>query len=290
MTRVRSGETRQWERVSAAELIRGFGTWQARALHGPIVVTHRGRDALLLGPYVSGDAAPPAPVGADLLDDVLESILTLDRDLRVVNMNRAARDLLGRGFLADPHVPLGSLLPGWGDALIQRHLLRTLHTGEIFSGDVPSPLRQDGWMRLKIVRMGEGLALILRDVTDELAAFNRSDVKNSIVESIDALGTIGYARVSLRGMIERASVSLCERIGASGEAIRRVAFAALMPMRDRAAFNERLEAVMQERQPLRLAGRLVARSGEEIAVDLSLAPIHGLYAAEGATVLASWRQ
>lgn len=280
----------QRERVSAAELIRGFGTWQARALLAPIVVTHRGRDALTLGPYVSDKPNGSDLRAVSLLDDIVESVVIVDSDLRVAHLNRAARDLVGRNLSADPHMPLTSLLPGFGDEVIRRHFMRTLSTGEIFSGDVRSPLREDGWLRLKVVRTGDGLALIFRDVTDELDAFNRSDIKASIVESIEALGTIGYARLSVRGMIEWASGSLCDRIGASAESVRRVAFASLMPMRGRTEFNDSLEAVMQEHRPRHFASQLVTRSGEEVTVDLSLAPIKGLYSTEGATVLASWHR
>ena len=280
----------QWERVSAAELIRGFGTWQARALLAPIVVTHRGRDALMLGPYACDGSSGSDQAATSLLDDIVESVLILDHDLRVIHANRAARDLVGGALVPDPYASLTSLLPGFGDEVIHRHLVRTLTTGEIFSGDVRSPLREDGWLRLKMVRAGDGLALIFRDVTEELNAFALSDIKASIVESIEALGTVGYARVSVRGMIERASASLCKRIGASGDAVRRVAFASLMPMRNRAEFNDRLEDVMQGGQPTRFESQLIVRSGEEVAVDLSLAPINGLYVTEGMTVLANWRQ
>lgn len=277
-------------RVTAAELVRNFGVWQSRALHAPIVVTHRGRETHLLTPYRAsqGDAQGVDAEWTPLLDEMVEAVLIIDAKLCIVRANRAACSILRLSEADLTDVPVHVAIPGFGDGLVWRYIARTLETGEPFSGDVQSPLRTDGWLRIKLVRAGAGVALIFRDVTDELAGFVGLDAARATIRSASTLGHLGHARLSVRGMIEGVDATLRDRIDSSDEALCRVAFASLLPLNKRAGFNAAFEEAMQTGACGPVETALVGRSGEAFPARLGLVRIAGPYAPEGAAVAVSW--
>ena len=278
------------DRVTAAELVRNFGVWQSRALHAPVVVTHRGRETHLLTPYREDAPWGESPAGdwSGLLDEIAEAVVVIDADYRIVRTNRAAGAAISALEASSRHAPLREVIPGFADGLVARYLARTLRTGEGFAGDLPSPLSRDGWLRIKLVRSGDGAALIFRDVTAELVEFTGADTTQGTIRSFAALGNVGHARLSVRGMIEDVDANLRDRIGASGEALRRVAFASLLPLRQRARFHEAFEDAMRSGASGPLETELVGRTGETVAACLGLSRVSGPYAVEGAVVAVSW--
>lgn len=279
-------------RVTAAELVRNFGVWQSRALQAPVVVTHRGRETHLLTPYredtSEGDMRDLDWDG--LLDEVVEAVVIVDAECRIVRANRAAGAMIAAVQANTQPTPLRDIIPGFGDGMVARYLSRTLRTGEPFAGDVRSPLGKEGWLRIKLVRFGDGAALIFRDVTDELAGFTNSEAIRSTLRSYATLGHVGQARLSVRGMIEDTDANLRERIGAGEEALRRVTFASLIPLRERTRFHEAFENAMRDGTYGPVETELVGRNGESFSARLGLSRVSGPYAVEGAIVVASWDQ
>lgn len=284
------------QRVSAAEFIRGFANWRLQAARKPVVVTHHGKDAhvlISLDDYRRLDgkgASTAAPDSlsasqAAIIEAVRDGIILIDRQFRIVAINPAASDLVEVAAAQLIGNALTTALPALKDGLLFHHLIRMLDYRERFSGEIPGVLRPRQWLRIDLVPLPVGGAIILRDVSESMEGFAASDTRLAMMAAIEAQGDIGHARLSLRETIEDANAALMTMVGAEAAAIRRVRFSALLSSGSRQAFAEALESVFRTGLSVRIASELVTREGAAIHVTLSIAELRGAYACDGALVL-----
>ena len=289
-------------RVSAAEFIRGFASWRLHSVQRPVMVTHHGKDAHVLislddyrrmGGEGDGAVASSAARLRDsqvlLLESIRDGLILIDRERRIAAVNPAASDLLERSAASLIGAPLTAALPTVETGLAFHHILRMLDHRERFSGDLPSPLRPGQWLHIDLIPLPVGGAIVLRDVSDSVAAVERDDARRAAIRAIEVDGGIGHARISVREAIDHANAALTAMVGVSEEAIRRVRFSALLPVARRPAFAETLETLFRTGVPARIESELVARDGTTVPVRLSIVERRGAYASEGAVVLATPR-
>ncbi len=285
--------------VTSAEFIRNFSQWRIKAATSPVVISNHGRNTHALISYDRLIERDP-PVGAaagdrlsasyiDLIEHLHECVLIVDSDGRVVAINRAACEYMRVRAETAIGTPMLDAFPSLENSYIHRNLIRTLRSGERYSGDAVSLVRDGAWVRLDIVPVEIGAALFFREVTDEINAFHLADAKQAIIRAMEVDGSIGYARLSVREAVERADSVLTEMLGVTEDAITRVKFSALLPQSRRAAFAEALEAVLHKEGPRKIESELVGPEGEVIAVNLSIVELHGAFAAEGAIVVITRR-
>lgn len=282
------------ERVSAADFIRGFASWRLRSARRPVVVTHHGKDAHVLISHddyrrlhkpASGEAVDALEASlANLVEAVRDAVLLFDRDRRIVALNPAARDLVG-----GDDDPLGrqlvDIFPGLGASLVTSHVARLIECRERFAGEVPGLLHPRQWLRVDLVPVPVGGAMILRDVSATLEALTEGDTRAATIAAIEAQGMIGHARLSVREAIEDANSALISMVGVDALAIRRVRFSALLSIATRCGFAEALETVFRTGEPARVDVELISREGEAVPVTLSIAERRGTYASDGAVVV-----
>lgn len=291
---------REPQRVSAAEFIRGFANWRLQAVRKPVVVTHHGKDAhvlISLDDYrrLDGertDATPANRLGdslAALVESIRDGAIVIDRQWRILSVNPAASDMLERAAAALVGEPLAAAIPQLEDGLLFQRVIRLIDCRERFSGDVPGILRPRQWLHVDLVPLPVGGAILLRDVSEAMDGIAARDMRLALATAIDAEGSVGYARLSVREAIEAANDSLTGMVGVDAAAIRRVRFAALLAAGHRAAFSEALETVFRSREPARLASQIVTREGVALDVILSIAEVRGPYASDGAVVLVTRR-
>jgi PAS domain-containing protein len=288
------------ERVSAAEFIRGFASWRQHAARRPVVVTHHGKDAhvlISLDDYRrlggTGGEAPEARLRESqtlLLEAIRDSLILVDRQRRIVAINPAAVDMLEASAAALAGQPLAAALPAIETSLIFHHILRMIDHRERFSGDLPSLLRPGQWLHADLIPLPIGGAIVLRDVSDAMAARERDDARGAAIRAIEVDGGIGHACISVREAIEYANDALLVTIGVGDEAIRRVRFSALLALGRRQAFAEALEELFRTGLPARIESDLVARDGAAVPVTLSIVERRSAYASEGAVVLVTPRR
>lgn len=285
------------QRVSAAEFIRGFANWRLQAVQKPVVVTHHGKDAhvlISLDDYRrldrENDADPASGNGLrdsleSLIEAVRDGVIVIDRQWHILAINPAASDMLEQAAATLLGKELAAALPQLHGSLLFQRIIRLIDHRERFSGDVPGILRPRQWLRVDLVPLPVGGAIMLRDVSDILEDVATSDTRRALAAAIDADGGVGHVRLSVRETIEAANDTLMSMVGVDPAAIRRVRFSALLAVGQRAAFAEALEEVFRVREPVRLVSQIVTREGVALGVTLSIAEVRGAYASEGAVVL-----
>ena len=286
----RSGET---QRVSAADFIRGFGNWRLQASRRPVVVTHHGKDAhvlISLDDYRRlGDASAPSSALRDSLADLVESIrdgaILIDRERRIAAVNPTASDMLETAAAELIGRPLADAVPALASHLLLAHVNRLLDHRERFAGDVPGLLRPRQWLRVELVPLPVGGAILLRDISAAMDEQRVGDTRRAFVDAAEAHGAIGRASISVREAVEDANAALTAMIGVDPAAIRRVRFSALIAMSERAAFLDALETLFRTGTPARLTSALVTREGAALPATLAMAERRGAYASEGAVVV-----
>lgn len=290
------------QRVSAADFIRGFANWRLQAARKPVVVTHHGKDAHVLislddyrrldGEVASGIAAESNALQgslAGLVESIRDGVILVDRGWRIVALNPAASDMVGAASSALIGSALTAALPGLDASLLSHRLSRLIDHRERFSGDIPGVLRPRHWLRVDLVPVPVGGAVILRDVSETIEGCAASDARNALVAAIEAEGGIGHARISGRETVEAANDALTALVGVDAAAIRRVRFSALLAIGERQRFSEALESVFRTGEAARIASEIVTRDGVTVPVMLSIVEIRSAYASDGAVILVTRR-
>lgn len=288
---------REPERVSAADFIRGFANWRLQSARRPVVVTHHGKDAhvlISLDDYrrldrdeaeVAGTADRLQQSLAGLVESIRDGVILIDRQWRIAAVNPAASDMLERSCADLIGVLLTTALPRLAGSLLAQHLVRLIDHRERFSGEVPDILRPRQWLRIDLLPTPIGGALVLRDISQSIDDFAVNDARQALLEAVEAEGTIGHARISVRETVEAANGTLLNMLGVDATAIRRVRFSALLAVGQRAMFADALEAVFRSGQTAQIASQLVTRDGAAVDVALTIAEMRGRYASDGAVVL-----
>lgn len=290
------------QRVSAADFIRGFANWRLQSARKPVVVTHHGKDAhvlISLDDYRRLDRDEAAEVAsgenqlqaslAGLVEAVRDGVIVIDRGWRIVAANPAASDMLGTAAAALIGGHLATALPGLDGSLLSHRLNRLIDHRERFSGDMPGILRPRQWLRVDLVPVSAGGAIILRDVSETIEECAAGDARNALLAAVDVDGAVGHARITVRETVETANDALTAMVGVDAAAIRRVRFSVLLAIGQRQAFVEALESVFRTGEPARIGSEMITRDGAILPVTLSIAEIRGAYASEGAVILVTSR-
>jgi hypothetical protein len=146
-------------------------------------------------------------------------------------------------------------------------------------------LRPRQWLRVELVPLPVGGAIILRDISAAMDDQGVDDARRALADAVEAHGAIGRATISVREAVEDANAALTAMVGVDPAAIRRVRFSALIAMGERAAFLDALETLFRTGAPARLTSTLVTREGAALPVTLAMAERRGAYASEGAVVV-----
>jgi len=290
------------QRVSAADFIRGFANWRLQAARKPVVVTHHGKDAHVLislddyrrlGDRGAREIAAHADALqaslAALVESIRDAVIVIDPEWRIAAINPAGCDLLEKPAADLIGGALTAALPGLEISLLAHRLSRLIDHRERFSGDIPGVLRPDRWLRVDLLPVPAGGAIILRDVSEAMEEHAAAGARRALLRAIEADGGVGHARISVRETVESANSALTAMVGVDAAAIRRVRFSALLPVARRGAFVEALESVFRSGDPVRIAAELVTREGSILPVTLSIAETRGAYASEGAMIAVTAR-
>jgi PAS domain-containing protein len=285
------------QRVSAADFIRGFAGWRLRAARAPVVVTHHGKDAhvlISLADYRRLDGGPGegdllAASQAALVESIRDAAILIDRHACVAAVNPAASDLLETAASDLLRRPLAEAVPGLAGSVLHAHLRRMLDHRERFSGEVPGLVAPRQWLRVDLIPLPVGGAMVLRDVSELWGTLAEQDARRALADAIEADATVGVVHLSVREAVDYANPALAAMTGADQAAMRRVRFSALLAVGSRAAFAEALETLFRTGAPARIASELVTREGDVLPITVALAERRSAYASEGAVVVVTRR-
>ncbi len=146
-----------------------------------------------------GGSAPFAPLPADLLDRVGDGYLALDRRRTIIEASDRACAWLGRGRASLLGRPLREAIPA-GESLEQA-LARALDEGrETRVETFFKPTRR--WFEARISPAGDGVAVLLTDVTERRRAARLLAAQNAILREVAAAGPLAGSLTAICRLAE----------------------------------------------------------------------------------------
>jgi PAS domain-containing protein len=287
------------ESVTSAELVRQFGRWQDQAVAAPVLVTHHGRDRLVLlsAPHyrqlldgVSGWSEDSTASRADeptreVMDHVAQGFIAFSRTMKVVAINRAACCFLKTEREAVLGRCLDERLPGIEETLGYAGLVRAAESGCVATLEMPSFAYEGRWLLFQTFPYGEGAACLFRDITDELEARTLADAKTATLAALAVHGGIGRAKLSPRGTFTDVDDAFAGLVGFTPDGIARARLTDILATRWRAATADAVEAVLEGGSPRQLDVELLTKGGLGREVRIGLAPLRRQNAPNGAVVV-----
>ncbi len=278
--------------VAAAELVRNFAHWREIGARQPVLVTHHGRQthvfmAIDRFETLAGENAPPPAQDRtrELASRIHQGLILCGPDLRIAFINPVALAMTKRWDRQIEGRLLWDALPEFAGTLTEAHLRHSLASGEASAADTPSPFRSDSWLHFETFPFGDGVALLLRDITADMHSHRLADAKSGILKAMSILGKVGYVRLSARGFIETADATFCAMIGLSEEKLASACLPDLIDLPARPALREALEGVLRGEGDCLVVTRFLTNSGVMIEVEAGLAQLRGAYGTEGAIMV-----
>ncbi|MGC4251000.1 MAG: PAS domain-containing protein [Sphingobium sp.] len=283
--------------VPAAELVRNFAHWREVGVQEPLLVTHHGRGTHVFmgldrfrtmtvnGPEAS---AGPDPL-AHLPAWIHQGLILCRADYTIGHVNQAALAMTRRWDRQLAGLPLWEALPELAETLTQAHIRHSMESGEGSAADIPSPFRENCWIRFETYPFPDGVALLLSDITEDVRRNRLADAKASLMQAMRVHGGVGHAQVSSRGFIEFADDMVCAMVGLPLDRLINVSLADLADLPARPRLREELEHVLRGEGDRRIATSLLANSGAVVPAEIGIAQLQGLYGAEGAVLVVTRR-
>lgn len=278
--------------VAAAELVRNFAHWREVGAREPVMITHHGREThIFMGldsfrtMAAKEMAAPPVDRLRELADHMHQGLILCNVSLEIEYINGVALSMSKKWDRRLEGQSLWSALPEFADALTETHIRHSLTSGEASAADIPSPFRNDSWLHFETVPFGDGIAILLRDITVDMQLYRLADVKAAILKAMSVHKGVGYLRVSMRGFIETADATFCTMVGLPEDRLSSVCVTDLVELSSRRLFREQLEETLRGAGDQRITTRLLTNDGSILEVDAAIAQLNGTYCVEGAVIV-----
>lgn len=279
------------QRVAAADLVRNFSHWRQVGAREPIYITHHGREThVFVAKELLGNVAeePPSPVidrSMELASHISQGLIFCDKNLAVRFVNEAAVGLANRESIPQSGTPLSEAFPQIVGTLMQNMLKHSLNTGGSETADMPSPFRADCWLNVQSFPFDGGVALLFRDITENVRQHRLADVRDAMMAAMSLHGGVGCIRVSARGFIEHANEAFCAQVGLSAQRLTKVAISDLVETASRHHFRAELETVLSGEKDVHSRTSVLTNDGTTRPLDISITRLRGLYGTEGAMIL-----
>ena len=288
--------------VTSAELVRQFGRWQDHAASQPVVVTHHGRDRVVLLSTVhyqqligerSHTAAGPSDGRGEAVDQLTEHLtdgfIAFRPDLTISAINRAACCFLKaqRGEVLGRR--LDERLPGIEETLGYASLVRAMKAGGLAMLEMPSFAYEGRWLLFQTFPLGDGAACLFRDITDDLHARRQADAKAATLAALAVHGSVGRAKLSARGTFTEVDPAFASLAGFGPDGLARARLTDIFAIRWRSDAAEQIEAVLQGGPPRQLDVTLLTKDGQERPARVGLAALRDRDGTSGAVVVMTQR-
>lgn len=283
--------------VTSAELVRHFGRWQDQAANQPVLVTHHGRDRVVLISALRYQeliaANTPAPVGTEpqvdmlgvLLEHVAQGFVAFRPDMTVSRINTTAC-----AFLKAPReAVLGRKLDDWvfgiEDSFGYANLVRAATSGSTATFQMPSFAYHDRTLECQTFPFEDGAACLFRDITDAIDARGRADTRTAAFAAMVAHGGIGRAKLSVRGTFTEVDETFAGFAGFAAKGLARARLTDILATQWRVKAADAIEGVLEGGTASAMDVQLLTKAGAERAVRIALSPIRNSGAPTGAMVI-----
>lgn len=282
--------------VTSAELTRQFGQLRQTASVEPVFITHHGREThvlLAMNDYqwlCSGIAntglnqQTSIPPTADVARWIDQACIVLNAEGQILFANSVAHAMTTQmdGTLVGQH--LYDAVAELDGSPVQSYVNRAMATREHAAADLPSPFRDDAWIRLDVHPAAHHTTLLVKDITEDVKTNRFADFKQTLIEAVDRLGEVGCCRLNIRGRIERIDDWCARMLGLSKERLHGVALADLASRERRVTLRETIEAVLSGGSSRSFDTAFITNAGNSVAVRGVIAQLHGAHGGEGAVI------
>ncbi len=286
--------------VSAAELVRNFGHWQAKALHAPLAITHHGRERLVLvaadqyaetGPILVTDVADAHSEFATSLSAVLDNLdlgfIALDADLKIQRVNHVVEAFLGEGRAHIEGRALTDLSPSLDGSVLVDQIRRVLRTGEEVEFETDSLVFEARLLGVRVFPYPHGVALLFTNLTDRELTNDALQDWAAAKAALNAHPRVAFARLDGRGRFTFADETFQKQTGFGERELCSCRLFDIVANADRRPVQKAFEDVLRTRTAVDLTAKFVVRSLEERELQLSLGAIVSGFAESGAYLVAT---
>lgn len=288
--------------VSSAELVRQFGRWQDEAASQPVLVTHHGRGRVVLvsaahydalvsaqAGRAPGDTGPAGHAVTELMEHIDQGFIAFDRNMTVLEINRAACCFLKTEREAVLGRKLDERLPGIEETFGYASLTRASRSGTISTFEMPSFVYEGRWLLFQTFPFRDGAACLFRDITDELENRRRADAKTATLAALAVHGGMGRAKLSVRGTFNTVDPAFAALAGFLPEGLARARLIDIVAPHCRALASDAIETVLNGGDAQRVDVALLTREGAERPVRIGLAALRNHDGPAGAVAVMSAR-
>ena len=278
--------------VRASEFPRQFGHLSQTGK--TVFVTHHGREThvlLPIGDYnefiatANGDEQWAALSDQDLADWLPLMLIVTDESGAIVMANRTAHAMARKPKGSLPGCELFEALPALRQTVFENYYNRTVRTREPCSFELPALFGAETWHRAEIFRVPQGIALLARDVTEEIKTSRLADTKKTLIEALTAHGGIGHVWINVRGRIEQVDAVMSELLRLPFERVKNVPVVDLVPIGRRVMLRDIIEDALIQGNAQRFETEFLSNDGSTIPAVGAIKNVRGLYGSEGAVMV-----
>ena len=281
-------------RASAADFVRSFAKWRDKAQAHPVEIASHGRVThVLLSAQeyerLSAKGSDPASGSNSTLfglgEWMTDAIIATDGDGEIIYANNVAKSLTGADLAERKSQSLIEALPILRGTVIEQNLGRTLVNHEPTFAEVPSPFREDGWLLCRTIPLRNCVVVILGDITEAVRRDRMADSKQAIVKAMTHHGSVGFMRLSARGVVKKLEGPVPSWLNLSAERISGRALLDFVSREHRLEFREALEKVLDGDDQPRFDLVLTPNGPGVVKVKCAMVHLRGQFGIEGAVII-----
>lgn len=277
--------------VTAGEIARNFGRWQDEAARAPVVVTHHGRQRVVLlsadtfDEMAAGSADPSEARLAALLGHSVEGFFALDGGMTIIAVNQVFQDYTGMTAGQMIGRPYAEVFPAAAMTLPGEHFRRVVRTGEPCQFELLSTVRAGAILDVRAFPYADGVGVLYVNRTEERAMAERLRGAGALEKALLAAGHAAIVELNVRGAIVAVSPALERMTGFDRTELMRHRLADLLAPRTRSGMLAALDAVLAGEGPASANAVVLGRDGIETLVALGISAIDDLDEQRGAKVV-----
>jgi PAS domain S-box-containing protein len=184
-----------------------------------------------------------------------------------------------------PGTALFYAFPSLKESMFEGYYNHTVRTGEPCSFELPGLFGADTWHRMETFRTHHGLAILARDITEDIKAHRLADAKKALIDAMQAHGGIGHIWFNVRGRIEEVDPAMSDLLQLPRERLNHVPVVDLVPVSYRVTLREMIEDVLSNGGTQRFETEFLRNDGTTIPALGAIKDLRGVYGSEGAVVV-----
>jgi len=271
--------------ASAAEISRNFGKWQSMAMMSPVVITHHGRDRLILTSVEEFEATRQAPdIGPEqpsvhgsgallraVLGQLRESFMVFDASMKIVDANALAELFVGLPRDQMIGKDLRDLVPGTAESIAWSHYKRVLNTGEPIEFFMRSSIHKGPKIFVRAFPYdGDCVGVLFTNMLAVEEAKHFQKRAESYKAAVEADPSLAMIRLNARGGIEEVDPAFCRMTAFSSTQLDTLMLVDIIHPSDRSILTRTLNNLIRDGAAQTTTVTVVARDGSEKRLRLNM--------------------